>query len=496
MPSKKDLPDSPDSQEELESRKAEVAKIRNFKYEMDLVSPVEGQVCNKGDRITFAGSVKNKSRQNWPIVIGGTRCLNVGFEFLNKETGKKLYSGRAHLNGAVFESGSSQEFSTELLMLPQLQTGTYEVMIDLVYEGVGWIRKKDETAMRLTLEIASEYQVESIDTTIPAEDRRFWKQYLPEYNPNSPMGLQSPEFQVYDVVNPSGVQRVRSMLTSYELTLLYAFARNYTGEGEILDLGPLTGVTTNQFARGLLHNKRDISKYKRIYSFDLFLLERMAHFLDNADGGNIGSVFPVFLKLNQDFLDQIVPIPGDFLKMSWTGAPIELMFIDLSKHWTLNQHLLSKFFPHLIPNKSIIFQQDYVHVGEYWVSLTMEHLADYFEPLYMVFGGTSVYRLKKPIPQKLLDEDLEKLPLERLDGYFESAQKKASPTVREVLKCCQAANYIRHKEYDKAYDVIQSIDIHAREDHTDPTATFGSLIEPQTRVVNKWLFDACGKKVF
>src|SRR5690606_38807277 len=63
-----------------------------------------------------------------------------------------------------------------------------------------------------------------------------WKRYIGDFGvaPGGPE-LHSPELWSYTVSNPSGVRSVRSMLTIWELALLYHLARDhYTGAGAIV----------------------------------------------------------------------------------------------------------------------------------------------------------------------------------------------------------------------------------------------------------------------
>ena len=39
----------------------------------------------------------------------------------------------------------------------------------------------------------------------------------------------------------------------------------------------------------------------------------------------------------------------------------EVLFIDLAKDWSINDHVARLFFPSLIPGQSVVIQQDYVH---------------------------------------------------------------------------------------------------------------------------------------
>jgi hypothetical protein len=51
---------------------------------------------------------------------------------------------------------------------------------------------------------------------------------------------------------------------------------------------------------------------------------------------------------------------GDLLANGWSGDPIELLFVDFSKTWALNDFIVKEFFPSLIAGRSVVVQQDFV----------------------------------------------------------------------------------------------------------------------------------------
>ena len=116
--------------------------------------------------------------------------------------------------------------------------------------------------------------------------------------------------------------------------------------------------------------------------------------------------------------------------------------------------MLAEFFPSLILGHSILLQQDYVHVGEPWIALTMAVLSEYFEQLHFVYGATSACRLTKRIPTEILNQNLRELPLSEIDRQMANARRKALQAIAEVLKTCQAALRIETGEVDGAAELI------------------------------------------
>jgi hypothetical protein len=100
--------------------------------------------------------------------------------------------------------------------------------------------------------------------------------------------------------------------------------------------------------------------------------------------------------------------PGDILTHQWSGAPVEILFIDVAKTWDIQRHLLREFFPHLIPGVSVVVQQDYFFVSCYWIHLIMESLSEYFRPAHVTEGPTLGFEVVAPVPREKLLVDYER----------------------------------------------------------------------------------------
>jgi hypothetical protein len=305
-----------------------------------------------------------------------------------------------------------------------------------------------------------------------------WKNYL-----DSPgFGITTPAFQSYAIETKRRTIAVRSMLSAYELALLYTLARDvYTGAGEIIDAGPLLGLSTFALARGLCQNERVPQRTRRIYSFDLFLDFEMDWYVEGCGPGT-GSVFDRFLEINQDHMEVISVSPGDLLKMRWNGRPAEVLFIDVAKSWDLNAWVLRNWFPALLPGKSTIVQQDYIYFHQYWIALTMSWLRDYFERREEVFGASVVFQSSAPIPAEKLEVDLAKLPLARKVGLIEQAIMDSSPSAREVIKCGLAYCMFEHGERREARSILDGV---RPIGGPDPYRDFAAIAESNRDIVSQ-----------
>jgi hypothetical protein len=217
---------------------------------------------------------------------------------------------------------------------------------------------------------------------------------------------------------------VPTMLSSEELKLLYWLARDrYTGEGEIVDCGPFLGGSTCALAAGLEDNRRVARKDAVVHVFDRFLYE--PYFAPWFAGLGVAleegdSFAPVYRRLVAPYRRFLHLHEGDVLHAPYEGAPIEILFLDICKSWEINAAVLRTFFPCLVPGRSLLVQQDYLHHFAFWLVLTMDWLTDYFEPVGRVAEGHSVlYRHTRRIPDHVLHADLRALPAARKREAFE-----------------------------------------------------------------------------
>lgn len=471
-------------------RRARVAQIPSFAYEIEVDESLDMLQVRAGSVLKVRGVLKNLSQGDWPVVLEGERCLRLGAELHLESSGEKISSARADLACDSLPAGESTPFEMEVPLGPRGKPGSYEVRIAPLYEHIVWFDKKHQTTFRLKINVVPELAVVETDRDISVNDPLVWKQYHPEYNPNSGLGITSPRLQALEVQNPSGMQSVPSRLSLYEISLHYALAARYSGEGEIVDLGPRHGVSSNAIAKGLLQASPSVSIEGRVWAYDSFLVTQDPQFLLKEDVYEVGSIFERFAHLNRDYMNLIHVVPGDLASLKWNASPIELLTIGASRSWELNRHIVRQFFPHLIPGRSIVIQRDYVHASRYWNALVMEHMAEYFEPLYAVFGSSAAFKLVKSIPREVLYDDVEKLPLAQCETYFESALSKATPTVQEILKCAQVADYLRFGEPKKAAGVLDTIDVERREASGDPSADFSPMISGHLKhvqtLMNQW----------
>jgi hypothetical protein len=150
--------------------------------------------------------------------------------------------------------------------------------------------------------------------------------------------------------------------------------------------------------------------------------------------------------------------PGDILDVYWKGEKIEIFFNDISKTQKINDHVVKTFFPYFIPGHTILVQQDYVYFHQYYIAITMELLKEYFEHMFFVNGGSSVYILKEHIPEKVVRNfSVEILSFKDKISILEQIENNTHPSVKEVIKCARAYCAIEYGEFLYAKKVLESV---------------------------------------
>jgi hypothetical protein len=206
-----------------------------------------------------------------------------------------------------------------------------------------------------------------------------------------------------DVVLSPEVTQIPTMLSQGELQVLHWLARHhFRGIGRIVDGGCFLGGSTAALASGLAA-RSDGPWKKAIAAYDLFRVEpyTLANFQSQFSDPTVGASF------RRDFDRFVAPwspyvdvCEGDVAAIGWNGKPIEILFLDFIKKWKLNDFVLERFFPRLIPGHSVIVQQDYMWGCAPWIHITMELLAPYVTVLDSMLCSV-VYLLTSPIPKRL-----------------------------------------------------------------------------------------------
>ena len=201
-----------------------------------------------------------------------------------------------------------------------------------------------------------------------------------------------------------------SMLSLYERSYLRNYAENnYSGSGEIVDIGCWLGSSTIPLAIGLQQNSAIAIKENRIHAYDIFIWQS-SYMERSLIGTPLRGKYTDGDSFVEAFRERIAPwnplirvYPGDLEQIGWNQDPIEFLFIDAMKSWNLANSILKNFFPSLIPGLSLVVHQDFAHFYGVWIHLIMYRLREYLVPIEHPFLYSSrVFQYVKPIPNELL----------------------------------------------------------------------------------------------
>ncbi|MEM7188644.1 MAG: class I SAM-dependent methyltransferase [Pseudomonadota bacterium] len=221
--------------------------------------------------------------------------------------------------------------------------------------------------------------------------------------PPAPFDAQpwlDPEFAV-----PPDAEAVPTMLSEEEVQLLYWLTAAYaTGAGAVCDLGSFAGGSTARMAAGMAK----AGHIGLLHAYDNFTIQekQKADYLYAAgiapfEGRDmlhavkqLLSPWKAFTRLHQ----------GDIRQTNWTGGPIEILFIDAGKTPFTADVIAREFMPHLIPGRSVIVQQDYLHWRQPWIPVQMELLCPIVQPVAWCRRGSIVFQVTGEITPEVLKE--------------------------------------------------------------------------------------------
>jgi hypothetical protein len=237
---------------------------------------------------------------------------------------------------------------------------------------------------------------------------------------------------------PAGTLEPESMLSVAERRLLYWLgAEHARGDGAIVDAGCFVGGSTVALAEGVRANSHVTGA--RIDAFDRFVVDEFMaeHYLARyglRPGESFRHVFDANTAAVRDLL---VVHEGDFAAAEWEEHPIEVLFVDIAKTWELNDIVTRRFFPWLVPERSIVVQQDLAHAFCPWLAVTMELLAEHFELIGWVEQNSVVYRCRRAVPADAIPPRLQALPGDRRLALLDRAITRFAGVPAALLACAR-----------------------------------------------------------
>ncbi len=247
---------------------------------------------------------------------------------------------------------------------------------------------------------------------------------------------------------PSEIHAPKGMIGPEERRCYYWLGKSWlSGRGCIVDAGAFLGASTLCFAAGAAAGgRRDFNGDPLVHAYDYFKV--VDKYVGEAISREFRPIAPgesyldIFATQTGSYADMIRAYPGDFLERRWSGAPIEILFIDIAKTSELCAHAVAEFFPCLIPGRSVLVHQDYFHCWHPYIHVGMEFLDEEFELIdEHVPHQSRVWRLARPIPAekvaRLATYDLSKQErIALLDRLVEKSSDLSKP-MNEVVRLWQ-----------------------------------------------------------
>lgn len=179
---------------------------------------------------------------------------------------------------------------------------------------------------------------------------------------------------------PRAISDVPGQTELGERLLYYWLAsEQYTGAGEIVEIGTLVGSSSICFSAGLADNPRVTQKAGRIHAYDRFItMGDLGGFLQKhypEENLQDGSDFSHLYRRNVQQAGNLIQLTQvDALEARWSGKPIEILFIDCAVSGALYDHLIAEFYPSLIPDRSFVVDQDFFFQRAPWLPVKSERL--------------------------------------------------------------------------------------------------------------------------
>ncbi len=211
---------------------------------------------------------------------------------------------------------------------------------------------------------------------------------------------------------PDEINQLLGMTSCEERCYVMEYAeKEYTGVGEIVDLGCWLGSLTVPLAIGLERNKQLNKDKMIIHAYDRFIWKDWMN--QEVLNTNLANKFQhnklfvdAFYEVIKPWQNKIKTYVGDLKELDWESQKsIEYLLVDAMKNFDLANTILHKFFPCLIPNVSLVQHQDFCHYYCPWIHLIMYRFREYFEPIIYVPCTSVIFKNTKQISNDLLQKD-------------------------------------------------------------------------------------------
>jgi hypothetical protein len=274
--------------------------------------------------------------------------------------------------------------------------------------------------------------------------------------------------EAVEVPLPKDAVDVHSMMSLQEKAFLYGYVRDhYAGEGVIVDAGIFLGGSTCCFGAAVRDNPRSehIRRQwpKPVISYDHTVISTgmVKFFARHGIEGpwHAGGSFAPLLEENIRPLADLVSLRlGEITDVTWSGEPIEVLFLDIIKSREINRFIPWTFYRSLIPERSLVIHQDYFYDGLPFVKVTQEFLNPYFTYIGEI-RSMAVFQLDRKIPGHLLRKDpAGRLPIKEQLALLDQALERTVDADRKFMVELSKVRLVSEKRRsDEAAELLESV---------------------------------------
>ncbi len=227
------------------------------------------------------------------------------------------------------------------------------------------------------------------------------------------------------------LENIYTLLNFEEQQMLYYFGAQTIGKGAIVDLGCHLGGSSARLALGASSRHKN----PKLHIYDRFevkyplekLLDRVPQYLHEI--ATCENTLPLVTAMLQKNPANFIIHKGEFMELNWSKEPVELLFVDIGKNLRTLDHVTKQFYPHLIPNISIIIHQDYQYIWNPWIAVHCELWADKFQYIDHTESESVIFRLSTSIShEEIKARQMTNLSDSELWGLFEQARQRFAHT--------------------------------------------------------------------
>jgi len=254
------------------------------------------------------------------------------------------------------------------------------------------------------------------------------------------------------------------MGSEWERAYCHWYAKTqYSGEGELVEVGSWLGHFALALARGLEESTDGRTALRGVHAFELFEWEEWMNV--SVERTDLENRYRSGDNFRAGFEEQVAPVrarvvvhEGDLSTLGWPGGSIEFLLVDAMKTFSLSNTILRSFFAHLVPGRSVVMHQDFCHWWTSWIHPVMYRLREYFEPVYDVPHSASVvFRLRRSLPESCLKQyGWDDFSPAELDAAFTYSESIVGEESRAMVTAARVASLGHRGKVEEAWAQFHS----------------------------------------